>query len=232
MSQEAISTLDQRYGLSRTTVNKWCGRTTTAGVRWRLTTLHSTVLALDDVRGCLRDTIPKLARHSLAWRQHVPARHPHRAGRRRHGLRRPAEPVAAAPRWRPCSAATSSTASARSMASRTNSRALSPVDRRPGRTHEPHRQGSYNQGVPLSGPRQPRSPHPGAHLSLLRHAPQTTRLKTPFEAICQAWTKTPSPHPGTRHPDLFSTEKPRSLQFGTSLTRLLADLEQDLPRRG
>ncbi len=81
-SQEATSTLAQRYGLSRTTVAKWRARTTTADAPMGPTNPHSTVLTLveeamvvefrrrtllplDDVLGCLRDSIPKLTRSSL-----------------------------------------------------------------------------------------------------------------------------------------------------------------------
>ena len=81
-SQEKTSTLAQRYGLSRTTVNKWRSRTTTADAPMGPIAPHSTVLTLteeamvvefrrrtllplDDVLGCLRDTIPKLTRSSL-----------------------------------------------------------------------------------------------------------------------------------------------------------------------
>ena len=81
-SQEASSVLARRYGLSRTTVNKWRVRTTTGDAPMGPTVLRSTVLSiveeamivefrrrtllpLDDVLGCLRDTIPKLTRSSL-----------------------------------------------------------------------------------------------------------------------------------------------------------------------
>ncbi len=81
-SQEKTSTLAQRYGLSRTTVNKWRGRTTTADAPMGPAAPRSTVLSpeeeamvvefrrrillpLDDVLGCLRDGIPKLTRSSL-----------------------------------------------------------------------------------------------------------------------------------------------------------------------
>lgn len=81
-SQEKTSALAQRYGLSRATVNKWRSRTTTADAPMGPRTPHSTVLTLveeamvvefrrrtllplDDVLGCLRDSIPKLTRSSL-----------------------------------------------------------------------------------------------------------------------------------------------------------------------
>ena len=81
-SQEATSTLAQRYGLSRTTVAKWRSRTTTDDAPMGPSSPHSTVLTLaeeamvvefrrrtllplDDVLGCLRDSIPKLTRSSL-----------------------------------------------------------------------------------------------------------------------------------------------------------------------
>ena len=74
-SQEATSALAQRYGLSRTTVDKWRNRTTTADAPMGPSTPHSTVLTLaeeamvvefrrrtllplDDVLGYLRDSIP------------------------------------------------------------------------------------------------------------------------------------------------------------------------------
>ncbi len=76
-SKETTSTLAQRYGLSRTTMTKWRSRTTTADAPMGPTAPHSTVLSpeeeamvvefrrrtllpLDDVLGCLHDTIPKL----------------------------------------------------------------------------------------------------------------------------------------------------------------------------
>ena len=81
-SQETTGTLARRYGLSRTTVAKWRGRTTTTDARMgprdpRGTVLtlieeamivefrRRTLLPLDDVLGCLRDSIPKLTRSSL-----------------------------------------------------------------------------------------------------------------------------------------------------------------------
>ena len=81
-SQEATSTLAQRYGLSRTTVAKWRTRTTTEDAPMGPSAPHSTVLTLaeeamvvefrrrtllplDDVLGCLRGSIPKLTRSSL-----------------------------------------------------------------------------------------------------------------------------------------------------------------------
>ena len=81
-SKEKTSALAQRYGLSRTTVAKWRSRTTTNDGPMGPSSPHSTVLTpaeeaivvefrrrtllpLDDVLGCLRDTIPKLTRSSL-----------------------------------------------------------------------------------------------------------------------------------------------------------------------
>jgi len=81
-SKEKASVLAKRYGLSRTTVNKWRSRSTTADARMGPRDPHSTVLTpveeativafrqrtllpLDDVMGCLRDSIPKLTRSSL-----------------------------------------------------------------------------------------------------------------------------------------------------------------------
>ena len=81
-SKENTSALAERYGLSRTTVAKWRNRTTTNDARMGPSSPHSTVLTpaeeamvvefrrrtllpLDDVLGCLRDTIPKLTRSSL-----------------------------------------------------------------------------------------------------------------------------------------------------------------------
>ena len=81
-SQEKTSVLAQRYGLSRTTVNKWRARTTTNDAPMGPTDPRSTVLTaaeeamvvefrrrtllpLDDVLGCLRDSIPNLTRSSL-----------------------------------------------------------------------------------------------------------------------------------------------------------------------
>ena len=81
-SQEATSTLAQRYGLSRTTIAKWRTRTTTDDAPMGPSAPHSTVLTLaeeamvvefrrrtllplDDVLGCLRGSIPKLTRSSL-----------------------------------------------------------------------------------------------------------------------------------------------------------------------
>lgn len=81
-SQDKVSVLAQRHGLSRTTVVKWRARTTTADAPMGPRTPKSTVLSpteeavivefrrrtmlpLDDVLGCLRETIPKLTRSSL-----------------------------------------------------------------------------------------------------------------------------------------------------------------------
>jgi transposase-like protein len=81
-SKEKASVLAERYGLSRTTVSKWRCRTTTAdapmGPRQPKSTVLSpaeeavivefrrrTLLPLDDVMGCLRESIPKLTRSSL-----------------------------------------------------------------------------------------------------------------------------------------------------------------------
>lgn len=81
-SKEKTSTLAQRYGLSRTTVTKWRSRTTTADAPMGPSQSKSTVLSpaeeaaivefrrrtllpLDDVMGCLRESIPKLSRSSL-----------------------------------------------------------------------------------------------------------------------------------------------------------------------
>jgi transposase-like protein len=81
-SKEAASVLAKRYGLSRTTVNKWRSRSGTADAPMGPRDCRSTVLTpieeamivafrqrtllpLDDVMGCLRDSIPKLTRSSL-----------------------------------------------------------------------------------------------------------------------------------------------------------------------
>jgi hypothetical protein len=85
-SQEKSGTLARRYGLSRTTVNKWRARTTTDDAPMGPIAPHSTVLTaaeeamivefrrrtllpLDDVLGCLRDSVPSLTRSSciVAW---------------------------------------------------------------------------------------------------------------------------------------------------------------------
>jgi hypothetical protein len=80
--KKTTGALAQRYGLSRTTVTKWRARTTTDDAPMGPTSPHSTVLTqaeeamvvefrrrtllpLDDVLGCLRDSIPKLTRSSL-----------------------------------------------------------------------------------------------------------------------------------------------------------------------
>jgi transposase InsO family protein len=81
-SKETTSVLARRYGLSRTTVAKWRFRATTSDAPMgprdpRSTILTSveeaiivefrrrTLLPLDDVMGCLRETIPNLTRSSL-----------------------------------------------------------------------------------------------------------------------------------------------------------------------
>jgi hypothetical protein len=81
-SKEKTSVLARQYGLSRTTVTKWRMRTTTSDAPMGPRNPHSTVLTpveeamivefrrrtllpLDDVLGCLRDSIPKLTRSSL-----------------------------------------------------------------------------------------------------------------------------------------------------------------------
>ncbi len=81
-SKAKTSTLARLYGLSRTTVAKWRLRPGTSdapmGPRERRSTVltpieeamivafrRRTMLSLDDVMGCLRDSIPKLTRSSL-----------------------------------------------------------------------------------------------------------------------------------------------------------------------
>lgn len=81
-SKEKTSVLAKRYGLSRTTVTKWRSRTTTSDALMGPGQPKSTVLSpaeeavivefrrrtllpLDDVMGCLRESIPKLSRSSL-----------------------------------------------------------------------------------------------------------------------------------------------------------------------
>jgi transposase InsO family protein len=81
-SQETTRVLAARYGLNPKTVQKWRGRTTTADQpmgpkRPRSTTLteaeeaivvefrRRTLLPLDDVLGCLRESIPRLTRSAL-----------------------------------------------------------------------------------------------------------------------------------------------------------------------
>jgi transposase InsO family protein len=88
--------LAARYGLNPKTVAKWRGRTTTADARMgparpRSTVLtdteeaivvafrRRTLLPLDDVLGCLRETIPKLSRSALhrCLQRHGISRLPH-----------------------------------------------------------------------------------------------------------------------------------------------------------
>src|SRR4028118_1058758 len=81
-SQEATGVLAVRYGLNPKTVTKWRKRTTTADqpmgpAKPRSTVLteaeeatvggfrRRTLLPLDDVLGCLRESIPKLTRSAL-----------------------------------------------------------------------------------------------------------------------------------------------------------------------
>ena len=81
-SQEATRTLAAQYGLNPTTVAKWRKRTTTADQPMGPSQPRSTVLSeaeeaivvefrrrtllpLDDVLGCLRESIPKLSRSAL-----------------------------------------------------------------------------------------------------------------------------------------------------------------------
>jgi transposase-like protein len=81
-SQEGTRTLAARYGLNPKTVKKWRGRTTTddapMGPKVPKSTVltpaeeaivvafrQKTLLPLDDVLGCLRDTIPNLSRSAL-----------------------------------------------------------------------------------------------------------------------------------------------------------------------
>jgi len=81
-SKETAGSLARRYGLSRTTVAKWRSRTTTAdapmGPRDPKSTVltpvqeamivefrRRTLLPLDDVLGCLKDSVPELRRSSL-----------------------------------------------------------------------------------------------------------------------------------------------------------------------
>src|SRR5919107_2133912 len=81
-SQEATSALAARYGLNPKTVAEWRRRTTTADApmgpsRARSTVLteaeeaivvefrRRTLLPLDDILGCLRESIPRLTRSAL-----------------------------------------------------------------------------------------------------------------------------------------------------------------------
>lgn len=81
-SKAKTSVLAKLYGLSRTTVTKWRSRSTTADAPMGPREPHSTVLTqveeamivafrqrtllpLDDIMGCLRESIPKLTRSSL-----------------------------------------------------------------------------------------------------------------------------------------------------------------------
>jgi len=81
-SQESTGSLAARYGLNPKTVAKWRERTTTADAPMGPKSLKSTVLTpaeeavvvafrqktllpLDDVLGCLRETIPNLSRSAL-----------------------------------------------------------------------------------------------------------------------------------------------------------------------
>ena len=81
-SNKPSSALARRYGLNRITVAKWRARTTTQDAPMGLSTPHSTVpmptedaimiefrrqplLSLDDLLGCLCDSIPELTRSSL-----------------------------------------------------------------------------------------------------------------------------------------------------------------------
>lgn len=81
-SQESTRSLAARYGLNPKTVAKWRARTTTADAPMGPKSVRSTVLTpdeeaivvafrqktllpLDDVLGCLRDTIPNLSRSAL-----------------------------------------------------------------------------------------------------------------------------------------------------------------------
>src|SRR5215204_6428120 len=81
-SKEKTNALAERYGLTRTTVTKWRARTSTADApmgprnpRSTVLTLieeamivefrRRTLLPLDDVMGCLKDSIPSLTRSSL-----------------------------------------------------------------------------------------------------------------------------------------------------------------------
>lgn len=83
-SKESSRALAARYGLNPKTVAKWRKRTTTAdapmGPRFSKSTVltpaeeaivvafrQKTLLPLDDVLGCLRDTIPHLSRSALRW---------------------------------------------------------------------------------------------------------------------------------------------------------------------
>ena len=81
-SKESCRTLAACYGLNSKTVLKWRGRSSTADARMGPSQPRSTVLTeaeeaivvefrrrtllpLDDVLGCLRDTIPTLSRSAL-----------------------------------------------------------------------------------------------------------------------------------------------------------------------
>src|SRR6202167_2478926 len=81
-SKDSVRALAARYGLNAKTVRKWRKRTTTADAPMGPKTPKSTVLTpaekavvvafrqktllpLDDVLGCLKDTIPNLSRSAL-----------------------------------------------------------------------------------------------------------------------------------------------------------------------
>src|SRR5215212_4451320 len=64
-SQEATRVLAARHGLNPKTVAKWRKRTTTADQPIVIEFRRRTLLPLDDVLGCLRESIPRLTRSAL-----------------------------------------------------------------------------------------------------------------------------------------------------------------------
>jgi len=86
--------------------------------------------------------------------------------------------------------------------------ALPPLDQRPSRAHEPHRQGRHGQGVPLRNHPSPARPRPGVRRRLqLCQAPQGASMASTVPGHLRRLENRPSvvqdqpapSHPGTIH---------------------------------
>ena len=334
-AQTSSRALAIQFGLNPKTVLKWRKRDGTAGAvmgpKPRSSTLTEaeeaivvefrkrTLLPLDDVLGCLRESIPKLTRSALhrclvrhgisrlprdeekaskrgrfaeakigyvhidacelrltegklfmflaidrvskakplglrrvhprrllrrqhqAERRRFPARcrrglplpHPHRADRQRRPVHaqclHPLGPLVT--HLRPCLR--------RARHRAPPDQTLPSLDQRPGRTHEPHRQGRHHQGVPLPGPRSAEGPRSGLRVSLqLRQAPQSPAVANTVPDHLRRLESRPirvqdqpaPPHPGTKQ-----TQAPRPLQPASRSHRsgfMLGSVSAVLPQHG
>ena len=140
-------------------------------------------------------------------RRSLPLQDPHGADRQRHGLRRSAQEQDRGRRRRFLGAHIFDRVCTRERHRAPADQALSPLDQRPGRANEPHVKDAtvkvfhYDDLESLKA-------HVLAFVTAYNFAKhlKALRWRTPFQAICDAWTKTPHlqhqpapPHPGTTH---------------------------------